>query len=579
MRVTVPPAPLRPVPPRPAPPSRPSPPAGSAHRRRAGRGFWHYGVGMAAADTSPEVAAEGREPLLSPGEEAAAEGESRDIVETQEHYKSRWRSIWIMYLTMFLSSVGFSIVIMSVWPYLQKIDPTADASFLGWIIASYSIGQMVASPLFGLWSNYRPRREPLVVSTAISVAANCLYAYVHVPHSHNKYYMLTARALVGFGAGNVAVVRSYIAGATSLTERTSAMANTSACQAVGFILGPVFQTCFTLIGEEGITWKLLHLQLNMYTAPVLFGAFLGVINIILIFAIFREHRVDDMGRECKSVNFEGEGGVLDQDAEGNVDHAAVVALNFLFFVILFVFAVFETIATPLTMDMYSWTRKEAVFYNGIILSVVGIESVVVFMVVKTLSKRTGERAILHGGLLIVLVGFFILLPWGKKLPNIQWQEVKNNSIPRPTSTEMFVPFWSLEVMQLPSNDTVEPVGCPVTQSWCLNTPMIYLAQYISSDILIGLGYPVCNVMSYTLYSKILGPKPQGVYMGWLTASGSGARILGPVFVSQIYTHLGPRWAFSLICGVVVVSLLVLEIVYKRLIAFSVRYGRMQEENC
>lgn len=277
--------------------------------------------------------------------------------------------------------------------------------------------------------------------------------------------------------------------------------------------------------------------------------------------------------------FVAESGVPDEDAEGNIDHVAVVAINFLFFVILFVFAVFETIATPLTMDMYSWTRKEAVFYNGIILSVVGIESVIVFMVVKMLSKKTGERAILHGGLLIVLVGFFILLPWGKKLPNIQWQEIKNNSIPRTTATEMVMPFWSLQATALPSNHSVEPVGCPVTQSWCLNTPMIYLAQYISSDILIGLGYPVCNVMSYALYSKILGPKPQGVYMGWLTASGSGARILGPVFVSQIYTHLGPRWAFSLICGVVVASLLLLEIVYKRLIAFSVRYGRMQEENC
>ncbi|XP_065592526.1 major facilitator superfamily domain-containing protein 8 [Cyrtonyx montezumae] len=528
------------------------------------------------------AAAEGREPLLGPGEEERERQQrqrDRDVVETQEHHKSRWRSIWIMYLTMFLSSVGFSIVIMSVWPYLQKIDPTADASFLGWIIASYSIGQMVASPLFGLWSNYRPRREPLVVSTAISVAANCLYAYVHVPHSHNKYYMLTARALVGFGAGNVAVVRSYIAGATSLTERTSAMANTSACQAVGFILGPVFQTCFTLIGEEGITWKSIHLQLNMYTAPVLFGALLGIINIILIFAIFREHRVDDMGRQCSSINSEGEeSSVLDEDAEGNTDHVAVVAVNFLFFVILFVFAVFETIATPLTMDMYSWTREKAVFYNGIILSAIGVESVIVFLVVKMLSKKTGERAILHAGLLIVLIGFFILLPWGKRLPNIQWQEIKNNSIPQTTPSEMVMPFWSLQPMQLSSNHS-EPAGCPVTQSWCLNTPMIYLAQYITSDILIGLGYPVCNVMSYTLYSKILGPKPQGVYMGWLTASGSGARILGPVFVSQIYTHLGPRWAFSLICGVVVVSLLVLEIVYKRLIAFSVRHGRMQEESC
>lgn len=41
-----------------------------------------------------------------------------------------------------------------------------------------------------------------------------------------------------FLAGNVAVVRSYVAGATSLKERTSAMANMSACQALGFILGP-----------------------------------------------------------------------------------------------------------------------------------------------------------------------------------------------------------------------------------------------------------------------------------------------------------------------------------------------------
>lgn len=59
-----------------------------------------------------------------------------------------------------------------------------------------------------------------------------------------------------------------------------------------------------------------------------------------------------------------------------------------------------------------------------------------------------------------------------------------------------------------SNTSVEPTGCPSDQTWCLFTPVIYLAQYIMSDILIGVGYPTCNVMSYTLYSKILGPKPQ-----------------------------------------------------------------------
>ncbi|PNI51947.1 MFSD8 isoform 54 [Pan troglodytes] len=227
-----------------------------------------------------------------------------DILETEEHYKSRWRSIRILYLTMFLSSVGFSIVMMSIWPYLQKIDPTADTSFLGWVIASYSLGQMVASPIFGLWSNYRPRKEALIVSILISVAANCLYAYLHIPASHNKYYMLVARGLLGIGA--------------------------------------VFQTCFTFLGEKGVTWDVIKLQINMYTTPVLLSAFLGILNIILILAILREHRVDDSGRQCKSINFEEASTDEAQVPQGNIDQVAVVAINVLFFVALFIFALFET---------------------------------------------------------------------------------------------------------------------------------------------------------------------------------------------------------------------------------------------
>uniref|UniRef100_A0A8C9A5L7 Major facilitator superfamily domain containing 8 n=1 Tax=Prolemur simus TaxID=1328070 RepID=A0A8C9A5L7_PROSS len=405
-----------------------------------------------------------QEPLLGNRTSGNREG---DIVETEEHYKSRWRSIRILYLTMFLSSVGFSIVIMSIWPYLQKIDQTADASFLGWVIASFSLGQMVASPMFGLWSNYRPRKEPLIVSIFISVAANCLYAYVHLPASHNKYYMLVARGLVGFGAASTDEV---------------------------------------------------------------------------------------------------------QVPQGNIDQVAVVATNILFFVVLFIFALFETIITPLTMDMYGWTQEQAVLYDGIILAALGVEAVVILLGVKLLSKKIGERAILLGGLIVVWVGFFILLPWGNQFPKIQWEDLHNNSIPNTTFGEIIIGLW-----KSPREDHNErPTGCPIEQAWCLYTPVIHLAQFLTSAVLIGIGYPVCNLMSYTLYSKILGPKPQGVYMGWLTASGSGARILGPVFISQVYAHWGPRWAFSLVCGMVVFTITLLGVVYKRLIAFSVRYGRIQE---
>lgn len=80
---------------------------------------------------------------------------------------------------------------------------------------------------------------------------------------------------------------------------------------------------------------------------------------------------------------------------------------------------------------------------------------------------------------------------------IRTTDVKNSTLLSRTSEAAVV-----------SNSSFEPTGCPYEQTWCQYTPTIHLAQYLSADILIGVGYPACNVMSYTLYSKILGPTPQ-----------------------------------------------------------------------
>jgi len=59
-----------------------------------------------------------------------------------------------------------------------------------------------------------------------------------------------------------------------------------------------------------------------------------------------------------------------------------------------------------------------------------------------------------------------------------------------------------------NSHTVEPVGCPEVYKWCAYTPIVSFPQFLLGTLLIVIGYPTCNVMSYTLYSKILGPKPQ-----------------------------------------------------------------------
>lgn len=44
-----------------------------------------------------------------------------DGLETGAQYTQRWRSIRIIYFTMFLMSLGFSVVLTGIWPFLDKV--------------------------------------------------------------------------------------------------------------------------------------------------------------------------------------------------------------------------------------------------------------------------------------------------------------------------------------------------------------------------------------------------------------------------------------------------------------------------
>lgn len=61
---------------------------------------------------------------------------------------------------------------------------------------------------------------------------------------------------------------------------------------------------------------------------------------------------------------------------------------------------------------------------------------------------------------------------------------------------------------------------------------------------------------------------QGLWMGYLTATGSLARTLGPIFVSQIYDAYGPRVTFASACAVLLLTVGLCLLSYRRLLPFS-----------
>lgn len=64
-----------------------------------------------------------------------------------------WRSIYIASALSFTGSAQFTLYFSSLWPYLQVIDRSITESFFGYIIAVYSVGQILASPALGYLSN------------------------------------------------------------------------------------------------------------------------------------------------------------------------------------------------------------------------------------------------------------------------------------------------------------------------------------------------------------------------------------------------------------------------------------------
>lgn len=51
-----------------------------------------------------------------------------DDLETVSERRERWRSIYAIYFTMFLMSLGFSIILTGVWPFLDKVNKSMDCT-------------------------------------------------------------------------------------------------------------------------------------------------------------------------------------------------------------------------------------------------------------------------------------------------------------------------------------------------------------------------------------------------------------------------------------------------------------------
>ncbi|GFG32490.1 hypothetical protein Cfor_04323 [Coptotermes formosanus] len=432
--------------------------------------------------------------------------EESDGLETPQEKRQRWISIRIIYFTMFLMSLGFSIILTGVWPYLDKLDPTAGKEFMGYVVGANPFGQMIFSPLIGWWGNRIVSiRLPMMFSLTLFILSSACYSMLEIFPSHHKYWMLGARLFVGVSSASIAVCRSYLSAATKLKERTGAVSMVSLAQVLGFVVGPALQAAVTPLGDKGIPVIPGVLTLNMYTAAGWINVLLGIFNCLLFLpSVFRERRI--AAREA--MLHHGMESEEDTWKQVHPDYMSTWTLISAFFVLVFNFVLLETLGTSLTMDQFAWTKSEALYYMGILMSV--------------------------GAVVACLSGVF----------SAAWlNETYGN-----TNTV---------------NET-EAVGCPSVQTWCYYIPAMTITQFILGYAFTAVGYPIGVTLIQTIFSKILGPRPQGLWMGLMTGAGCLSRVMGPVFVSYIYTRYGTIWTFGITTVMMIASMVWLQVIEKRL---------------
>jgi len=474
-----------------------------------------------------------------------------EMKESREEYRKRWRSFRILCVTMFFDSLSFSIVISSMWPYLQKIDATKSISpiYLGWANIAFQLAGICIDFIMGFWVNKRGSTEPLIASMVLFGVGSFLYGYSQSMGSYGVMTVIISRAIIGFSTGIDVIARSVVAQSTSLKERTCAMAQMSIAQGAGFSFGPAIQLALIPLGDKGTYIEFLRLHLNLYTAPAFASIFIACLNLALLVGWYEECKINIYKDYDEHVDIMEYKDLIKSEEMKNPrwDVCAVVVTLFLYFTGQSAFAFQETILAPLAMYEFAWTKEETALWVGLMFFIAGIIAVAMFALTECLEKRINDRSILMIGFLVLIVGFTCYLPWGNSYPLLKTNPVTKNG--------------SVSIASI--------VGCPEDLSWCSTTPKLHLPQIMFGMILLSIGYPFVMVITTTIYSKIVGPNPQGILQSWFAASGGLARTSGPALVSYLFVTYGPRWTFLSIIFILLFALTILVFSYHKLIPYHI----------
>ena len=139
----------------------------------------------------------------------------------------------VIFTTVFIDLVGFGIVIPVLPYYTEGTRFNGTPRTVRLLFASYSIMQLIFSPVLGRLSDKHGRRPILLISIIGTGIGFLILGF-----ATTLWMLFLGRILDGISGGNISTAQAYIADVTSKEDRAKGMGLLGAAFGLGFIFGP-----------------------------------------------------------------------------------------------------------------------------------------------------------------------------------------------------------------------------------------------------------------------------------------------------------------------------------------------------
>lgn len=201
--------------------------------------------------------------------------------------------LFTLMITAFVDMVGLLMIIPLLPFYVKTLGGSGIeilglhfgiGSISGFIVAAFTVAQLLSAPMWGRFSDRVGRRPTLLIALGAAGIAYLIFGF-----ATSLWLLFLSRIVQGAGGGTVGVIQAYVADSTDPKDRARALGWLSATTNLGVALGPVLGSAAIAIGKRDIIPGSHSLQMG-HAAPGIMAAGLCLLNMLFAWRYLSESR-------------------------------------------------------------------------------------------------------------------------------------------------------------------------------------------------------------------------------------------------------------------------------------------------